>query len=223
MFKIETHLHTLEVSPCATIRAKELVKLYKEAGYQAIFVTDHFQSNTVGSYGDIPWEDKMAIFLGGYYRAKFEGDKIGLTVLPGAEFCFPGAPNHYLAYGITKEFLDSHPGINEMDIESFSKICKEAGVMLVQAHPYRDGKCFPTPEFVDAVEVYNSNPRHNDNSEQSEKLVLEYNLPTCAGSDTHRPEDVALTGVESEFEIKTAKDFIDLVLSVKAKTIRRSI
>ena len=220
MFKIETHVHTSEVSQCSRKRAKELVRAYKDAGYDTIFITDHFQANTVGAYGDIPWADKMAIFLGGYYRAKYEGDLIGLTVLPGAEFCFPEAPRHYLAYGITKEFLDAHPDMNLMDIETFSKIAHEAGIFIVQAHPYRDGKTTPAPEFIDAVEVYNSNPRHEDNSELTEQFVKEFSLPVTAGSDAHRDEDIALSGLESDFEIKTVEDFVRLVKSGEARIIR---
>ena len=220
MFKIETHIHTSEVSPCSRKKAKDLVRAYKEAGYSTIFITDHFQENTVDVYGDIPWEDKMAIFLGGYYRAKYEGDLIGLTVLPGAEFRFPETANHYLAYGITKEFLDAHPDISTMDIEKFSKIAHEAGIFIVQAHPYRDGKTTPTPEFIDAVEVYNSNPRHEDNSELTEAFVKEFGLPVTAGSDAHRDEDIAHTGLESDFEIKTVEDFVRLVKSGEAKIIR---
>ena len=223
MFKTETHIHTSEVSICSQKRAREMVRAYKESGYSTVFITDHFQGNTIDSYGDIPWQDKMAIFLGGYYRAKVEGDKIGLNVLPGAEFCFPGVPNHYLAYGITKEFLDANPDIHKTDIETFSKIAHGAGLFIVQAHPYRDGKCFPTPDFIDAVEVYNSNPRHADNSELSEKTALEFNLPISAGSDAHREEDVALSGIETEVEIKTAEDFIRLVRRGEIKIIREQV
>jgi len=221
MFKTETHLHTAEVSPCSKKRAKELVLSYKEAGYSTVFVTDHFQANTVDACGDIPWEDKVAIFLSGYYNAKFAGDSIGLNVLPGAEFCFPGVPNHYLAYGITKEFLLAHPDIHKTDIKTFAEIAEREGIFIVQAHPFRDGKCFPTPEFIDAVEVYNSNPRHEDNSELTEKLVMEHSLPVIGGSDAHRDEDVAGSGIETELEIKSAEDFISLVKLGKAAVIKK--
>ncbi len=220
MFKTETHLHTAEVSPCSHIRARQMVRKYKEAGYSTVFVTDHFQAGTVDSYGDIPWADKMAIFLAGYYVAKCEGDKIGVNVLPGAEICFTGVPNHYLVYGISKEFLDKYPELHTYGIEKFSEIARENGVFVVQAHPYRDGHCFPTPEFIDAVEVYNSNPRHEDHSDMTEKLSAEHGLPVSAGSDAHRDEDVALSGVETDVEVKTAEDFINLVKLGKVKVIR---
>ena len=220
MFKVETHLHTSEVSPCSRKRAQEMVRIYKEKGYSTVFVTDHFQSDTIDSYGDIPWEDKMAIFLSGYYRAKNEGNKQGIVVLPGAEFRFPDTENHYLAYGITKEFLDSHPEIHKTDIETFSKIAHEAGIFIVQAHPYRDGKCFPTPLYIDAVEVYNANPRHNDYNAMAEYLACKYGIPVSAGSDSHRDEDIALSGIETDTEICSTEDFVNLIKNGKARIIR---
>ena len=122
MFKTEPHLHTLEVSPCAHVRAKDFVRKYKEAGYSTIFVTDHLHAMVVDSYGDISWSEKMTLFLAGYYLAKCEGDKIGVNVLMGAEIGFVGSHNHYLVYGITKEFLDSNPELHTYGIEKFSKI-----------------------------------------------------------------------------------------------------
>lgn len=65
-----------------------MVKGYKNAGYSTIFVTDHFQPNTIDSYGYLPREDKMTLFLCGYYRARQAGEKMGVTVLPGAEMSF---------------------------------------------------------------------------------------------------------------------------------------
>ena len=220
MFKTETHLHTAEVSPCSHIRAKQMVRKYKEAGYSTVFIADHFQSNTVDAYGDIPWRDKIAIFLAGYYIAKCEGDKIGLNVLPSAEICFTGVSNHYLVYGITREFLEANPELHTYGIEKFSEIAHKAGVFIVQAHPHRDGKCFPTPEYVDGIEVYNSNPRHADNSELSEELVRTYGMPVTGGSDAHREEDIALSGIETEAEIVSAEQFVELVKSGKVNVIR---
>ena len=67
MFKTETHIHTSEVSACSRKRAKEMIRLYKEAGYSTVFISDHFQTNSLDVLGDIPWSEKMAIFLSGYY------------------------------------------------------------------------------------------------------------------------------------------------------------
>lgn len=220
MFKTETHIHTAEVSPCSHIRAVAMVRKYASEGYSTVCITDHFQGNTLDALGDIPWADKMAIFLAGYYRAKREGDKLGINVIMGAEFCFSDSSNHFVAYGISKAFLDAYPELHKMTVKEFSVIAKEHGVFLVQAHPYRDGKCFPMTEYVDAIELYNSNPRHDNKTELAETLVKEIDIPVSAGSDTHRDEDVALSGIMTETEIKTAEDLIDCIKNRKVKLIR---
>ena len=219
MYKIETHLHTSEVSRCGQVHAYNMVKNYKEAGYSTLFITDHFQPNTLDTLGDIPWEDKTSIFLSGYYRAKTAGDELGITVLPGAELTFPGSPNHYLVYGITKAFLDAYPQLHRKTVEEFFAITREQGLFVVQAHPYRDNSCYPTPEYADAFEICNSNPRHNDYNEKAAACAAQNRLPATGGSDAHRPEDVALSGVRSPFPVESAEDYIRLLKSGQAEII----
>lgn len=222
MFKTEMHLHTAEVSLCARKHADEMIKSYKTAGYSTVCVTDHFQPNTLDSYGDISWEEKMTLFLGGYYRALRAGEGLGINVILGAEFKLPESVNHYLVYGLTKEFLVAHPDIHLLSLEEFAELIHGEGMMIVQAHPYRDGACFPTPEYIDAVEVCNTNPRHEDNGALTEALAKRTGLAVTGGSDAHRDEDVGLGGIESESEIKSAEELKELVLSKKIKVIGAS-
>lgn len=42
MKKIDTHVHTSEVSRCGKLTASEIVDAYKRANYDAIVITDHF-------------------------------------------------------------------------------------------------------------------------------------------------------------------------------------
>ena len=88
MYKTEPHLHTAEISSCANIRASEMVRLHYEAGYNTIFITDHLSWSFCDSLGDIPWQEKTAIFLSGYYKAKVAAEKYDITVLMAAEVTF---------------------------------------------------------------------------------------------------------------------------------------
>lgn len=211
MYKIETHLHTSEVSGCGQLRAADMIKRYHAAGYDTVFVTDHFQTTSLDPMGDISWEDKITIFLSGYYRAKAMGDKLGITVLPAAEITFAGSPNHYLAYGITRAFLNAHPDLNKLTIEEFADIAREHHLFLIQAHPFRDGHCYPTPEFVQGFEICNSNPRHNDENPKAAASAAEHGMLITGGSDAHRVEDVARSGIRSPFPIRTTEDYIRLL------------
>ena len=222
MFKTETHLHVAEVSPCANIRAGEMVRHYNEAGYKTVFVSDHYDASKFNMLGDIPWQEKTSILMSGYYRAKEAGKKYGMNILLAAEIMFEGCGNHYLVYGITKAFMDEYPEFYKMKVEEFAEIAKAHNLFIIQAHPYRDGRNFPTPEFVDGMEVYNSNPRHDDSDEKSELVAKENGLYMIGGSDAHRLEDVGGSGILSEFEIKTTEDFISAVKSGKIEIIRKS-
>lgn len=210
-FKTETHLHTSDVSPCSKLSAKEMIKLYYEAGYKTIFVSDHFKQIYFDGLGNIPWNDKITIFMSGYYRAREAARQYGMNVLPSAEVAFVGSNNHYLLYGITEDFLHSYPDLCKMDASEFYKIAKSNGIFVVQAHPYRDEKCTPTPDCADAFEIYNSNPRHIDFSEKSEACAKENNLYISAGSDAHRIEDVGGSGIFTDTEITNAEDFIRII------------
>ena len=72
MYKTETHLHTDESSSCGRVPAKELIRLYKEAGYTTVFVTDHFQKKGFAAYEATAQlhEERLQKFLTGYYLAK---------------------------------------------------------------------------------------------------------------------------------------------------------
>lgn len=47
--KIEMHVHTSEGSPCAETDAESIVRAYSEAGYDAVVITNHFDSVLYGS------------------------------------------------------------------------------------------------------------------------------------------------------------------------------
>ena len=209
MFKTETHLHTSEVSPCGQVSAEEMVRRYFEAGYKTIFVSDHVYTKKFQTFGDIPWSEKIDLYLEGYKKAKAVGDELGMNIILSAEVNFNGCPNDYLLYGIDEDFLKGCPDLLDMGIERFYPYAKERGVTVVQAHPLRNGRCVPTPDFVDGLEVYNSNCRHENFTEKLLEIAKETDKPMTSGSDAHRIEDIALAGVITENEIKTAKDYTD--------------
>ena len=220
MYKIETHLHTSEVSGCAHLSASEMIERYAQAGYDTVFVCDHYAKKYFDRLGDMSWTEKTKMYLSGYTNAREAGDQLGVTVLPAIELTFANSPNDYLVYGITKEFLEKHPALYESNIEDFYPLAKSLGLLVVQAHPFRNNVCFPTPKYVDGLEIYNSNPRHTDYSDKTAALAKEENLLTTAGSDSHRPEDIGLSGLLSEKPIRSSQDFISLIKSGKATIIR---
>lgn len=221
MFKIETHLHVAEVSPCGKLPAAEMVRLYAEAGYHTVFVTDHYKKAYFDRLGVLSWKEKLKAFWSGYEAAQKAGQLYGVTVLPAAEISFVGLPNDYLIYGVTYDFLESHPELYQYSLEDFYKLAQEHQFLVIQAHPHRDDHDYPTLDFIDGVEIFNSNPRHADNSDKTADLCKVKDLYITAGSDAHRLEDVGGAGLLSETPIHTVEDFITLVKSGNAIIYRR--
>lgn len=216
MFKTEPHLHVAEISPCSQIKAAEMIRLHKEAGYSTVFISDHLKSRFYDKYPELSLEEKIDKFFFGYEEAKRAGDELGVNVIISAELTFDYSPNHYLLYGFDRSFFYSLPDLFTMPRAEFYEYAKAHGVTVVQAHPYRDGNNKPdSPDLIDAVEVYNTNPRHENFSDDALRYATEHSLPITGGSDTHRLEDIGRGGVLSEEEIKSAEDYVRLLMSGK--------
>ncbi len=221
MFKTETHLHVSEVSLCGKLSAEDMVKAYNEAGYKTLFISDHLSTVTFSHMSGSTWREKIDFFMTGYENAKKAGEKFGMNIILSAEITHETTHNHYLVYGIDREYLYGLEAVFDEDIETIYKYTHDHGAFLVQAHPLRDGNCTPTPISVDAFEVHNSNPRHKNFDAEVLELAEKYNLPATAGSDAHRDEDIALTGIETECEIKNAMDYITALKNGNFKIIYR--
>ena len=207
MFKTETHLHVSEVSRCARLTAAEMVEQYRAKGYTTLIVTDHFSKNTIEHWGSPDLISHLGIQFRGYEAAKAAAVGTGMHIQCGTEISLNTTPNHYLLYGFTLEFL-ARPDLLDLTVEELYAYAKAHGVYMVQAHPYRDEKCHPTFDFVDAVEGYNSNPRHENYTQRTVALAKKYGKPVTSGSDAHLPEDVAGGGILTSTAIQTVEEYI---------------
>lgn len=218
MYKIEPHLHTKPVSSCAYFQPEEMVRFYHEAGYNTVFVSDHFALHHFAKLEGLTFQEKTALLYNSYLRAKAEGERLGIHVLFSPELSLHG--NHYLLYNVTPEFLQSREDVFEMPLEAFYRHAKSHGITIIQAHPLRDGKCIPQPDYVDGFEVINSNPRHDNYDEQVLALAKKHNLLMSAGSDAHRTEDIAGAAVLSPYDIQTVDRYLELLKSGEAKLMK---
>ena len=110
MYKYELHAHTSDCDRDAFVSAKDLPRLYKDAGYDGMVITDHYIERFYTIWfpeevKGLTHQQQVQRWLKGYYTAREEGAKIGFTVLPGAEVRFDGKPNDYLLYGLHAEFF----------------------------------------------------------------------------------------------------------------------
>lgn len=196
-YQIETHLHTNHTSKCGWLDAAALAEGYAQAGYAAVAVTDHYNRDTF-EYLDLDTtapDDVMSHFLDGFRRMEAECAKRGLKVYKGAELRFDECCNDYLLYNYPDELLARPEEVFHMGIAAFAPLAREAGALLVQAHPYRK-KCTPAFAcYLDGVEVCNLNPRHENNNPRAEEYAALHGLLRTGGSDCHRSEDIGQGGI----------------------------
>ncbi len=214
MYRYETHLHTAEVSRCATAPAREQVRFYKKLGYTGIWVTDHFlNGNTTVPRTGMSWKDRVDMFCSGYEEALDEGKKLGIDVFFGFEVSCFGID--FLTYGLDKQWLYDHEDVDLMEITDYLDLARKEGGFIVHAHPFREADYIPyfrlMPRQVDAVETINASRKDFENDRAIE-YAKAYELPGTAGSDDHHSWQKRLAGVETEVKLNGSADYAKAVL-----------
>lgn len=132
----------MEGDAYADFSGTECVKMYHDAGYDGMVVTNHYEARFFDWFkDDLEGADHRGIidrFLRGYYNARNEGEKLGFTVLPGAEVRFSDSANDYLVYGAAEDFFYNAPLLHLLDGPNELVKTVPDGVFVVQAHPFRN-------------------------------------------------------------------------------------
>ena len=217
-YKIETHLHTPVISPCGVLTPQELVEGYLKAGFSAITVTEHFHADAFRHAGiDPAGEGTFQAFLEGYRQVCRAAEGTPLRVYYGAELRFRGCGNDYLLYGFPHELLAKPEEVWAMGIVRFSELAREAGALLIQAHPYR-AYCLPVdPYLIDGGEGVNRHDVHANHNDLAVAYGRRYGLRITGGSDCHHPADVGRGGIEAEW---LPEDSMDLARLLRAGDYR---
>jgi len=211
LYKIDTHVHTAEVSACGKIKAKDLVQMYRDSGYYGVIITDHYCSEYFHSLRAKNWEEKVDSYLTGYRNALGEGKKVGLKVFLGMEIRFTENFNDYLVYGFDEDFLKNHRELYKLGLVKFKKLAEKEGLLVFQAHPFRPEIIPADPRFLDGVEVYNGNPRHNSRNHLAYSFASRNNLMMISGSDFHQVSELATGGIILPHAINTSKELVALM------------
>jgi len=210
IYKFEPHAHTAESSACSGLPAEELVEMYFHEGFGGIAITDHLYEYLLMRHND-DWDACIDYLLRGYKAAKQHGDKLGIDVILGMELSFANRANDYLVYGFDEDFLRKNPFLPLLTSkEFFQRYGNE--LLIIQAHPSRDGNTLDTTGSVHGIEVYNSNPRHNNHNGKT-KAYHKANpkLLATSASDAHQPEDVGRGWIELDAPVADSYRFRDLV------------
>jgi len=210
-YRYEMHLHTSNVSSCGKVCASEAVRLYADAGYTGIVITDHYYEGYFNGLTGLNWEDKLGRFLEGYESAVATGKKLGLVVLLGLELRFEENSNDYLVYGVTQDFLLAYPELFRLGLAAFRNLTKDQGIMIYQAHPFRMGMKRAAPTELDGVEVFNGNLRHNSRNHSAVRFAQKHALQAISGSDFHQVGDQGRGGIVLPQKITTTQELVEFL------------
>ena len=216
MYKYELHAHTSECDLAARLSARDLVRLYKDKGYDGMVITDHYFKTFFEWFEDelsgYTHEETVRRWLKGYYTAREEGERIGFTVLPGAEVRVRETINDYLVYGLTEEFFYTAPRLNELETidELFPLLPPSA--LVVHAHPFRDDMTVKTPRGLFGIEAYNGGTDAFRNG-LARQFAEHYGLAVTSGSDIHGIDKLAKGGILTERRICTPEDLVSVLRS----------
>ena len=210
MYRYETHLHTKTASACSRFTAEEIIEKYKRLSYAGVFVTDHFLNGNTTVPRSLPYREAIGRYVRGYEEVKRAAE--GLAVFFGFEYSYKGTD--FLVYGLGAEELCAHPEIMDMRTKEFLRFARQAGALVVQAHPTREAdyidhvRLFPSD--VDGFETLNANRTERENY-LADVYATAYELRKTAGSDIHHKEQRSLAGMEFLTPLLNEKDFAERV------------
>lgn len=192
--KIDMHTHCKPVSECAHHQPEEIPEMFKNAGIDAIVLTNHCYPRHLIRLSD-NLKEQAEIFVETYRKCKKKGEKIGLKVFFGVELKLINEDKQpeYLLYGLSEEdYIDSFPLYDKTQKEVFD-FCNKKDILMVKAHPFIDG---PTDmNYVHGVEVYNPHPLRNPYYEESLELALSNNKIKTSGADFHVKQQAGDAGL----------------------------
>ena len=223
MYKYELHAHTSECDLVARLSGAQLVRAYAEQGYSGIVITDHYFSIFfdwfVKELEGATHRQIMDRWLRGFDSARNEGEKIGFTVLPGAEVRIDGTINDYLVYGLEVEDLYRLPLLNRMaSIDEVLDILPDY-TCVVHAHPFRNSMTVRDPSRFFGIEVHNGGTEPFRNA-LAQTWAEHYGKAMTSGSDCHGPEAVAQGGITTDAPIYTPADLTNILRCGKYQLIK---
>ena len=217
---IDFHTHSKGISRCCQIEGKDMVKVVLDNGMNGIILTNHYDKNYVENNDSLAFAKK---YIAEYHSVKEYGALIGIKAFFGIELTMAKHNNvHMLIYGVSEEWLLEHSDIYDYTQKQLFDLVKEAGGILVQAHPFRNGKdVLLDLNLMNGVEV-NCHPLYDETHlNKLSNMAHENNiLLTCGGdfhADTHRPK----CGVYLPDFLQTTKEIVDYLID--AKTINLCI
>lgn len=211
MYLYDLHQHTADGSLCGIDDPVSIVRALKRDGWAGCVLTDHFIHGNTRVRRNMPWADIVRAYERTYEAAYAEGQRLDFDVLFGIEEGV-GDGKEVLLYGITPQWLYDHPELYNSrahggGLPLISALAREAGALVVQAHPYRvrDYIARPwetlDPALLDGVEIHNACNTAIENL-RALQWAEQTGLLMTAGSDSHTADFSGRCGIAVEHRIR---------------------
>ena len=199
--KIDPHVHSVDISRCSRVTCEEIIDEKMRLGYDGVVLTNHCQE------WYYPPEEHTAYIervLEECARGKAYAHQKGFRFYLGLEVTLT-CPHYadWLLYGVTEEFLRKTPCLYALSQKELFTLCAENGVLLVQAHPFRQSPC--DPEYMHGVEI-NCSDGDLDKIAPVEEFAARHGLLVTCGTDYHSVERTYRGGIYVPESCETAAD-----------------
>jgi predicted metal-dependent phosphoesterase TrpH len=223
MYKTELHVHSAEVSNCATVDCATIARRYITAGYTTLVLTNHLSrftyKNKKFDRSSDPWEVKIDFYMAGY--KKFVEAAAGrLNVLFSVELRSNRDENDYLIYGIDDKFLYSMPQIMDMKVSEVADAVRSYGGLFFQAHPFRNSMRITKPDILDGIEVYNGHIGHDSRNDIANLWADKFGFIKISGSDYHHDTSVIGAGILTAEPVTNVTQLVSILKSGRYALIR---
>lgn len=214
-YKTELHCHTLQTSRCGKVAAEDVVKAYIDAHYSTLVITDHFGGKHITTENS---EYEIQHFLEGYCAAKNAANG-KINIILGMEINLTQNANDYLVYGDIESFLIKNPEMYKLNLSDFCSLAHENGLLVYQAHPFRNNITVTDPSPLDGIEVFNAHPRHDSRNDIALSWAKHFNKKMISGSDAHQTPDLTRSGILTENQITNEKELLSVLNEEKYELI----
>ena len=205
---IDLHAHSSGISRCCRVPIEKVIENSAAVGIDGIVLTNHYTKNYV-SDGDFCSFAKR--YVAEYRYAKECGDAVGFKVFFGIEVTMEWDKGvHLLVYGTDDGFLDRHPTLFDYSLDKLYRAVKEAGGILIQAHPYRNGvDRLVDTDFLDGIEV-NCHPKYDaTHVDNLSAIAKERGLILSCGGDYHADTPRVKCGVYLPDSLTYTKEIVE--------------
>lgn len=216
MFKYEMHCHTLPSNGGSPV--EEHIDHLISLGFSGLVITNHFRWGSTALDRNMPWADFVE-----HYRRDWEigheyGEKRDFDVLFAVEEHIGGG-KEILVYGLTPKFFFDNPELADHELETYSRLVRPAGGLVLQAHPWRVRHYMPDPgpvadlSLLDGIEVFNAGNTPEENEKCAALAAANPRFILTAGSDAHANDSAGRGGIASPHRLRTEADLAELLKS----------